>query len=383
MEYYLMRKDDVITLCEMSEDGMMISYSKRFRNRELAPLEYSIYPDHIRRWWQNRKVPVSQGRISKILKARGLADTGEFLLRNLGLSMTDCYWVRPVDSGLRWNDVQLFDNDFSENLLTGAWTDMNEAVSCSPNSSLKGELEKSWVIRKGKRVLIKGNHGNHSYESINEVVASQFHKSQRYDNYTDYKLIRVKGKEYDYGCCCEAFTSNEVEFVSANAILTSKKKPNGMPVLEFLIQTAEEHGIDAEQFRRDLDYQIMSDYMLSNVDRHMDNLGVLRNADSMKFIRMAPIFDTGQAFGGGRVVPYSEQEIDDIQINSFEETERKQLQLVTDRGVCSLEKALPVEKIEELYSKDSTTGSAHIKHVCRLYKKKLERIEKGSCFDLK
>ena len=319
MEYYLMRRDEVLTLCDFTGDGQMISYSERFREPELMPLGYRIYPDYLKRWWSDRKIPLSQGRVEEMLRSKGIFDSSDYLLRNLGLSLTDYYWMKPIDSDLKWKDVNLYDNDFKENILSDKWENSSErSFSYSPNSSLKGELEKTWAIRNGKRVLIKGNHGDSSSESINEVIACEVHKSQGYDNYTEYKLLKIKGKPYDYGCYSKAFTSNELELVSAHAIITSQKKPEGISDYEHLINAAAENGIDAEEFRKDLEYQILTDYLLTNIDRHMDNIGVLRDAKTLKFIRMAPIFDTGRAFASGYVTPYTDYEIENIEVNSFE-----------------------------------------------------------------
>lgn len=375
MEYFLMRKDDVVTLCEISANGTMIAYSPNFRNPELAPLEYKSYKDHIIRWWNGRQIPIRQGRIEEMLRERGLAAPGAYLIRNLGLSLTDFYWMKPVDSSLKWADVNLFDNDFKENLMEGIDLQRGSRIaSCTPNSSLRGELEKSWVIRRGKRILIKGNRGVLSVESMNEVIATELHKKQKYDNYTTYRLIRIRNRPYDYGCCSEAFTSNQLEFVSAHAILTSVRKPAGLSSYEFLIERAADMGIDARQFRRDLEYQIMTDYLLSNVDRHMDNIGILRDANTLKPVRMAPIFDTGRAFGGGGVIPYTESEIDGIETNSFEHSEKKLLALVTEPDVLDMSRLPESEMIEELYSRDSHQNKWYIESAVRLYKKKAERL---------
>lgn len=375
MEYLLMRKDEAVTICEITDNGTMIAYAENYRNPELAPLEYRASKDHIARWWKSRQIPIGQGRVEEMLRQRGLAAPGEFLIRNLGLSLTDYYWMKPVDSALRWADVNLYDNDFRENILVAIKdSGYDEPLSCTPNSSLKGELEKSWVIRRGKRVLIKGNHGNKSTESINEVIASEFHRRQRYGNYTKYKLMHIKGKPYDYGCWSEAFTSSELELVSAHALLTSEKKPAGMSDYEFLIELGARNGLDEELFRKDLEYQIITDYLLSNVDRHMDNIGILRDAKTLRFVRMAPIFDTGRAFGGGAVIPYTEEEIDSIETNSFERTEKELLTLVRDPDVLDMSHLLPPERIEELCLMDSKASRAHASHVVHLYNKKIERL---------
>ena len=376
MEYYLMRKDDLVTLCDISRDGQMISYAAKMRNPELSPLEYRVFPDHLKRWWQNRHVPLHQGRIEVMLREKGLFEPGEYLLKNLGLSLTDHYWVKPVGSHLRWQQVNLFENDFKENALSSISDGWSKSPAVyTPNSSLKGELEKSWIIRKGKRILLKGNHGSSSFESLNEVFASEFHKEQGYDNYTPYRLIRIKDKDYNFGCCSEAFTSNDIELVSANALITSEKRPEGVSVYEHLIAIAENHGVDPVRLRKDLEYQILSDFVLSNTDRHMDNIGFLREAGTLKLIRMAPIFDTGRAFGGGGIVPYTDYEISEMPVNSFEHNERGLLKLVQDWSLIDTNRLPSAERIEALYQKDDKMPKSKIQSIVRLYEIKKQAIE--------
>ena len=372
-----MRKDDIVTLCEMTGDGQMISWADRFISPELAPLEGRASSGYLREWWKNRQVPVSQGRIRAILEENGIADTGDYLLRNLGLSLEDYYWLKPVDSDLRWKDVNLFDNDFkSGNLIKFCCGSKNgrSYSGMTPDSSLRGDLEKSWDIKKGERYLIKGNHGQFSQESINEVIASEFHRKQGYDNYTPYRLVRIKDKPYDYGCCSRAFTDQKHEYVSARAVLTSEKNEKGLSHYEQLIDICRRHGIDTEQLRRDLEYQILSDYLLTNTDRHMENIGFIRDADTLEFIRMAPIFDTGRAFSPGFTVPCSDAEADSIQVNSFMRTESELLELVRDDTVLDLNRLLPSEELYRLYRKDSRMWEGRIDSAVWLYEKKIRMM---------
>lgn len=377
MEYYLMRKNEVVTICDMDMKGNMLAFSPNYRNPEIAPLGFAASDDHIQRWWKNRQISVRQGRVEELLRRKGFDEPSEYLLRNLGLSLTDYYWIRPIDSAIRWEDVNLFDNDFKENLMEPSLQDQpDRPESCTPNSSLKGELEKSWVIKNGTRILIKGNHGKLSTESINEVIATEFHKAQGYTNHTEYKLIHIKGKPYDYGCFSEAFTGSTKELVSAYDLLTSEADDDSLSQYERLISIAGRHGIDTAQLRADLGYQIVSDYLLSNVDRHMDNIGFIRDAGSLRLIRMAPIFDTGKAFGGSYVIPYTEDEIDNIEVNSFENNEAALLDLAEDKSAVDLDKALPKERIRELFSKDSKIRPGQIDQMIRLYDKKIRRLER-------
>ena len=34
------------------------------------------------------------------------------MVDNLALSLTDCYWIKPIDSDIAWEDVNLYTNHF-------------------------------------------------------------------------------------------------------------------------------------------------------------------------------------------------------------------------------------------------------------------------------
>lgn len=146
------------------------------------------------------------------------------MLKNLGLSLTDYYWVKPIDSNLHWEDVNLFQNSFQNEmqLETFSEEETNHIDVYNPNSSLQGQLEKKWMIHNNKRYLVKGNRDEKSTESMNEVIVSKFHELQGYDNYVEYSLIKIKNREYDYGCISECFTNEDLELISAYAIVTSE-----------------------------------------------------------------------------------------------------------------------------------------------------------------
>ena len=107
----------------------------------------------------------------------------------------------------------------------------------------------------------------------------------------------------------------------------------------------------------------------------MENIGILRDAESLKWIRMAPIFDTGRAFAAGSVVPYTEEEIEGIESNSFRRTEKELLKLVSDFGRVDLSKALSPKTIREQYQKDTKISAGRIDQIVRLYEKKMEALD--------
>ena len=127
-------------MLQIGEDGNIIKLGKKI-NTSIMPLQNRTSPKGIIEWWRDRAIPIKQGKIEKMLRESGIETNGIYLTHNLGLSLTDYYWIKPLGSGLTWEDVNLFDNDFKENLLLGKITyNQNEVEEYQPNSSLQGNL---------------------------------------------------------------------------------------------------------------------------------------------------------------------------------------------------------------------------------------------------
>lgn len=397
LDYYLMRKNDPITLLTINELGHILYTAPKIKNEEQAPLEYRSQQGWLQKWWENRSIPVTRDHIQDHLRRQGCSLPSEYLVKNLGLSLTDYYWIKPVDSSLTWEKVNLFDNDFRDNTLFEQPPDMEEetvdasaAVSqekalssetdptaeriphYSPNGSLQGDIEKTWLIMNGERWIVKGNRNEYSYESINEVIASEIHRRQGYDNYAQYYLIEIGGKPYDYGCCAKAFTSQKLELVSAWAVYSSRKQPNDLSAYEHFIRECGALGMDTDQLRRDLEYQIMTDFIVSEYDRHLNNLGILRDADSLKPVRMAPIFDSGGMLFVNREKPRTWKDLLKMKTNGFAAKEMTLVNAVRDKNVIDLTKLPPASFLREQYEKDSKADSRTIRRILDCYEQKIE-----------
>ena len=55
--------------------------------------------------------------------------------------------------------------------------------------------------------------------------------------------------------------------------------------------------LDIPDFKKKTDQMLFIDYLLGNTDRHLNNFGVIRDAKTLKFLRVAPIYDTGSCLG--------------------------------------------------------------------------------------
>ena len=376
--YSLMHREDPV--CAISIDtvsGAILRASKPV-NPELLPLGGSIDSAMLKKWWQRRAVPVGQGKIQHILEHMGIATPQEYLVKNLGLSLTDHYWIKPLDMELGWADINLFTNDFRDpvgDMQFGMDLDMVQelpANAFSPSSSTQGDLTKKWIIADGKRCLVKGNHGGNSQESLNEIVATLLHQKQGVVPYVSYSTMRLGDNQQIY-CVCESFTSDEVELIPAIDIVESKKKDNAMSMYEHFIHVCTKHGMDEGAVRTFLEYQILTDFVLTNTDRHLYNFGVLRNAHTLEFIGMAPIFDSGNSMFWQNPRLPAHSDLTDIAVNSFRNTEKRMLQLVRNKEVLDISKLPTEEELQTIYGMDALIP--YVDSIILGYRKKIELMK--------
>ncbi len=379
--YELMHKDDVVASLQLDDLSGAILKVTPGTNSELLPLGGSQGADSLRKWWLRRAVPISQGNIAALLQQEGIPSTQSLLVRNLGLSLSDHYWIKPNGSELTWKDVSLFSNSFRDPLESmqiqhshGAASTSTQTPAYSPSASLQGDLIKKWLIVDDTRCLLKGNRGANSQQSLNEVLASMLHEKQGFSNHVRYRPVKFTGSASEqYGCICEDFASETLEFIPAIDVVDSEKKDNAVSTYEHFIHVCTAHGLSELEVRSFLEYQILTDFVLTNTDRHLNNFGVLRNSRTLKFVRMAPIFDSGNSmFWDAPRLP-ERSNCTEITVNSFRKTETELLKLVTDRSRVHMDLLPGRNEIAELYAKDDSI--AFVDSILTGYEKKTMLLE--------
>lgn len=124
-------------------------------------------------WWRSRGIPATRDGLRSVLGAAGIASGKELLDRSMGLSLSDQYWVRPIDAdNLRWEDLNFFHNDFDERLGSALFFGESSRIDDvnTPDVTSAGDLPKRWVITDdGTRTLIKA--GRTGQEPDNERIA--------------------------------------------------------------------------------------------------------------------------------------------------------------------------------------------------------------------
>ena len=308
------------------------------------PIGCAEEPIKVIEWWKSRAIPDSRRGIQQVLNYLHEKSNLSLMLSGYGLSLTDHYWMQPIGKELYWKDLNFYDNEFSDE-LGSLLTDSDKIAidsnvsRFSPSSSVNGEMKKKWIIRDGIRYLLKVNANDYGQQAVNELIASHLHERLGWCNFVSYEIemSRVEGEEVP--CSLNPlFTSRELEFVSAYQLIGNVKKQNDKSYYETIIDYAVLWGMQENLVRRHLEYTILTDFILTNTDRHFNNFGFLYNPEMHKIVAMAPIFDTGNAlFYNQEIIP-TKSNLLDIKVTSFCDKEVTMLRYVQERKLIDLSK---------------------------------------------
>ncbi|MBQ7564640.1 MAG: hypothetical protein IJT16_11700 [Lachnospiraceae bacterium] len=378
LTFLLMHKDIEVARLAVTEKTRIHHIVINEPGLDHLPLGAQMNMVRFHEWWEDRAVPKTRQGAKPALKKLGYSTTGDMLVDNLALSLTDCYWIRPIDSEITWAEVNLFENPFVDSfgeITINKNADVKKRSKFSLATS-QGEVRKKWLVRdNGKRAMVKGNWADSYQQSINEVFAALLHSKQKVVPYTTYELLPLDVKEDNLGlgCICDCFTDLHTEFVSAWEVMQSGKKRKSENHFQYFKRLCLENGMEEEYFDRFLSYEILTDYLITNTDRHMNNIGILRDPDSLKWIGFAPIYDNGNSMFFRDANPGSVR-LSEIKISSFAAKEEKQLNYVRFRDVVDLTKLPDRAEFYALYERDIPDRHNRIDACWKLFQKKVERV---------
>lgn len=242
-------------------------------------------------WWRHRSIPSSRPGLDRKLLSLGLNSPGNLAIRSMGLSLSDCYWLRPVEAQeLTWPEVNFFENSFVESTLEG-WDSWLSGVGLtSPDNTSEGELPKKWIAdAAGGRFLLKGCRTD-DQRPFNEAVATALYR--RLLAPEDYVAYEVVATADGPASCCANFLQPCEEYVPAVHIKDKSGNIRATSNYDRFCRTVVTMGIDEKVVRSALSKMIVCDVVLANTDRHWRNFGLIRNIDTLTW-RLAPLFDAG------------------------------------------------------------------------------------------
>lgn len=230
---------------------------------------------------EQRKAPKHRKHIQHLLERYGCDDLEGFLRVTHALSLNDTFWVREANTSLRWKDVSLYTNPFSEIISEAAFDGIiseTDLSSTSPEFGTDGYYAKCWKREDSGIYLYKCGSAHYEIEPLSEYLAAQLSERLCGPGAVPYDMDFYRGKLV---CKCPLFTSETVGLAKASAVFRGEERT--IPELLTFFD-----GIGSgDAFRR----MCVLDAVILNTDRHYGNFGVLFDTNTLEIQGMAPVFD--------------------------------------------------------------------------------------------
>ena len=266
----------------------------------------TIFRTNLSEWFKGRGIPSWRDKLDLLLHRLNVIAPCELLNKAFGLSLSDQYWLKPSNTNIKYEDINFFDNDFDYAEFMEASLSKNSQIIKNisslktPNNTTDGMLKKAWIIENNTRYLLKGGYKNDTLQPFNEVLASEICKRLGF-NHVEYTLDTYKDTIVSK---CPCFITKDIELITCHQIMNNIKIPNNETYYEEYIKILEEKGIKDARIK--LENMYILDFLIMNEDRHLNNFGIIRDVNTLKWLDIAPIFDNGQSLN---IEYYDEEEM--------------------------------------------------------------------------
>ena len=390
MKCILMNKNTEVLVAEYDEAVKAFIRIIEVKNIHYAPyIIEGIYEEgdensnHLRtnlsEWFKGRGIPSWRDKLDLLLHRLNIDTPSELLDKAFGLSLSDQYWIKPYNSDITYDDVNFFDNDFNYAPFLEASLSLNSKVVTkaaslkTPNNTTDGMLKKAWIIEDGVRYLLKSGYKNDVLQPFNEVIASMicdrlgfFHVPYTLTTYKDQVVSK-----------CPCFITEDTELIKAYEIKNNMKRFDSIEDYEAYIQKLEDEGIN--EARTKIENMYILDYLIMNEDRHLNNFGIIRDVNTLKWLDVAPIFDNGQSlniqdYSGDEVVIAGHGRLF-YELKPFDEL----IKVVKDLKRINIEalKDIPEEfdKLLHQYQNITHMTDRRIQNLCILLQRQIDKLQ--------
>lgn len=259
-----------------------------WQNNTLEVLDEKLLPIYLKKtanvekWLETRAIDCHRANSRLLKKALRLTEKDDVstVISVNAVTITDSYWIKPLESDLTYDDVR-FDNDYFASLaLTGSYDSFNRVAnskqSKTPELTNIGSFEKCWKLTDGKWWM---------------------HKKANHEELFSELFICHLGKELGF---------NMAEYERGKGVIKTKDFTDNASVNfepMFSLMGDNEDYIETLNVLKDLCPDAIGDYVkmlfldtiCANPDRHTFNFGVLRDAGSGEVLGLAPNFDNNMA----------------------------------------------------------------------------------------
>ena len=306
MKCILMNKEKEVLLAEYNEISKFFDRIYKVYDINYAPyiikkfyiendLNDTPFRTNLSQWFRNRGIPTWRDKLDLLLHRLNITAPSELLDKAFGLSLSDQYWLKPYNLDISYDDINFFDNEFPyTEFLEASFSKNSKTITSinslkTPNNTTDGMLKKAWVIKNGTRYLLKGGYKNELLQPFNEVLASEICRRLGFDH-VEYTLDIYKDTVVSI---CPCFITKDTELITCYQIRNDVKRHNNIEDYEEYIKVLENNGIKAARIKMENMYIL--DFLIMNEDRHLNNFGIIRDVNTLKWLDVAPIFDNGQS----------------------------------------------------------------------------------------
>lgn len=250
-------------------------------NNNLLPLFLKSF-SNAESWLESRAIDSHRANSRLLKKALRLTEKDDIstVIHVNAATVTDNYWVRPIGSNLKYEDIRFNDDYFSNLALKGTYDSFNRAANRkngkTPELTNVGSFEKCWKLKNNKWWMYKK-------ASHDEMFSELF----IYELGTALKMNMAVYERADKAVKTLDFTNGaEINFEPASAFMGDNE--NYSDVIEKLKEICPNAIPQYIQM-------IFLDTIVSNPDRHTNNFGLLRDTKSGELKCLAPNFDNNMA----------------------------------------------------------------------------------------
>ena len=379
-QFTLMNKNKKILDFEYNdEEHLIVKFERNYPdNEKYAPFglikDDNIDKIQFNKWWKNRQIPASRNGLKEVLHNSNIYDEDNFDLLDAKaycLSLSDQYWVKKIDEDILWEDINFFDNEFSEDigkiLFDGGKTSVKLNLN-TPDMTSNGNYEKRWKIINGDRYLVKAGGKMINQEPFNELIATRLYdRILNDDEYVKYEIVFDKDRAVSI---CKNFITKETELIPAWKINEFYEVKDNENKYEHYIRCLNELNVPNANLL--VDKMIICDFILANKDRHFNNFGVIRNVETLEFESVTPIFDNGCSLW------YDENDMyvgEFFLTKPFEEYEKAQLNLVKNISWLDISKLDGfIDEVKEILSSNKLLTDERIDKILEQIKSRIEFV---------
>lgn len=287
--FKLLNKDSTVGyFCIKGGSNSADFYYSAFETLGILPLDFN----DIRSWITSRHIFTCARDIKQFFSSLGVKSDIDFITIFHCISLHDTFWVSPLVTDLSWLSVSPYHNDYSKFVSRYSLDGIigkKDFNYLSPDIATLGSFPSTWRFKGVNNILyLKGSSKytlggvNSGDEPFSEYFCSKIADFLHFNhvNYTIRDYTRGDGKK-DVITVCKSYTSDTIGSVTAHVLNLNSYSE----VIEYCKLNLESASLETV-----LD-MLFLDCVTLNTDRHFSNIEFLYNTETMKVLRVAPIFD--------------------------------------------------------------------------------------------